>query len=88
MRSSLVAAGGALLITAAVFGTAGSAAADIWSDHSWNEHPRACGLVLNDDSTYHHITKHGVFAGTRDADACKDGHKHHWGWDDDADDDD
>jgi len=71
MRSSLVAAGGALLIAAAVFGTAGTAAAEIWSDHRWNERPRACGLVLNDDSTYHWVTKHGVFAGTRDADACR-----------------
>ncbi|GAB2925436.1 hypothetical protein [Nonomuraea sp. NPDC052634] len=84
MRSSLVAAGGALLITAAVFGTAGTAAADIWSDHKWNKHPRACGLALNDDSTYHWITKHGVFAGTRHANACKQ-HVHHFGWD--ADDD-
>ncbi|MFG1694954.1 hypothetical protein [Nonomuraea sp. NPDC049309] len=82
MRSSLVAAGGALLITAAVFGTAGTAAAATWSNQKWNDHPRACGLVLSDDTTYHWVTKHGVFAGTRDADACRR-YERDYGWDGD-----
>ncbi|WP_043627278.1 hypothetical protein [Nonomuraea candida] len=77
MRSSLIAAGGALLAAAALFGSAGSAAADIGRDWDhWNEqYPGHCDLGLNDDTTYHHVTKHGVFAGTRDADSCKEQEK-------------
>ncbi|MEV0999825.1 hypothetical protein [Nonomuraea sp. NPDC050202] len=75
MRKSLTATGGALLAAAVLFGTAGSASADGKKDHAWaerwNKHPQHCGLGMNDDSTYSHITKHGVFLGTRDADVCK-----------------
>ncbi|MEV0387345.1 hypothetical protein [Nonomuraea sp. NPDC050643] len=77
MRSILIATGGALLTAAALFGTAGPAAADPWTD--WNNthtYPRHCAAGLNEDTTYHHVTHHGVFAGTRDADGCKSG----WGW--------
>ncbi|SEG99820.1 hypothetical protein SAMN05444920_11496 [Nonomuraea solani] len=86
MRSSLI-AGGALLAAAALFGSASPAAADIWTD--WNHtYPKDCGLGLNEDTTYHHVTHHGVFAGTRDADGCKGGshgngyggHKGHGGY--------
>jgi hypothetical protein len=91
MRSSLIATGGALLAAATVFGSAGTAAADIWTD--WTHHyPAHCTVGINDDTTYHHVTHHGVFAGTRDADACKKdkgwphddkwGHDHKWGHDD------
>ncbi|TYB60262.1 hypothetical protein FXF51_32250 [Nonomuraea sp. PA05] len=96
MRKSLTAAGGALLAAAVLFGTAGSVAADegkepVWSEH-WAKHPQNCGLGMNDDSTYQHVTKHGVFAGTRDADVCKKfeskDYREHWSGDDDDDDDD
>ncbi|MFC5827480.1 hypothetical protein [Nonomuraea insulae] len=77
MRKTLIAAGGALLTAAALFGTAGTAAADIWTD--WNHHyPDHCGVGVNEDTTYHHVTEHGVFAGTREADGCKAGD--HWRW--------
>ncbi|MBF8193912.1 hypothetical protein ITP53_51210 [Nonomuraea sp. K274] len=84
MRGSLIATGGALLAAAMVFGSAGTAAADIWND--WTHHyPAHCDLGVNDDSTYHHITDHGVFSGTRDADACKGhngwAHNGKWDWD-------
>ncbi|MFB4277927.1 MULTISPECIES: hypothetical protein [unclassified Nonomuraea] len=79
MRSSLIAAGGALLTAAALFGTAGTAAADIWIDWT-HTYPRHCALGVNDDTTYHHVTDHGVFAGTRDADGCKGNHHAGWGW--------
>lgn len=85
MRGNLIATGGALLVAAAVFSMAGVAAADAWSDERhW--HPDNCSLGTNDDSTYHHVTKYGRFAGTRDADACKGGEHGHdsdddgWGW--------
>ncbi|MFI6633846.1 hypothetical protein ACIBI7_33640 [Nonomuraea fuscirosea] len=79
MRKSLIAAGSALLTAAALFGTTGTAAADIWTD--WNHtYPKDCGVGLNEDTTYHHVTDHGVFAGTRDADGCKGGgHQGHHG---------
>ncbi|MGW3349719.1 hypothetical protein ACWDA3_41030 [Nonomuraea rubra] len=96
MRKSLTATGGALLAAAVLFGAAGSAVADDGKDYAWAEewlkHPQHCGLGMNDDSTYQHITKHGVFAGTRDADVCKKmeskDHREHWAGDDDSDDDD
>ncbi|MCF6472785.1 hypothetical protein FAF44_30965 [Nonomuraea sp. MG754425] len=79
MRGSLIAAGGALLAAATLFGAAGPAAADIWTD--WTHHyPEHCNLGVNEDSTYHHVTSQGVFAGTRDADACKKEHGWHHGW--------
>ncbi|HEX4812956.1 MAG TPA: hypothetical protein VFV66_09410 [Nonomuraea sp.] len=86
MRSSLTATGGALLAAAALFAGAAPAAADgndSWGD--WSKHyPHKCSLGVNDDSTYHHVTKHGVYAGTRDADGCKSHSKkdddHKW-WD-------
>lgn len=78
MRSSLIAAGGAFLAAAVLFGGATPATAtadrDRW-DESWSNwaqhYPERCGLGLNDDTTYHHVTAQGVFAGTRDADACR-----------------
>ncbi|MGW0804014.1 hypothetical protein [Nonomuraea sp. NPDC002799] len=70
MKSSLIAAGGVLLAAATVFVSAGSANADQWVD--WTHHyPNHCGIGVNDDSTYHHVTRNGIYAGTRDADACK-----------------
>ncbi|GAA3556572.1 hypothetical protein GCM10022419_041330 [Nonomuraea rosea] len=79
MKGSLIAAGGALLAAAVLFGTAGTAAADTWTD--WNhQYPDHCGLGVNEDTTYHHVTHHGVFAGTRDADGCKGGAVYGWGW--------
>ncbi|MFC4011213.1 hypothetical protein ACFOY2_28580 [Nonomuraea purpurea] len=85
MRCSLIATGGALLAAAAVFGSAGAATADIWTD--WTHHyPSNCGFGVNEDTTYHHVTPHGVYAGTRDADGCKNSHGHggwghdHGGW--------
>ncbi|GGT05660.1 hypothetical protein ACFFV7_09195 [Nonomuraea spiralis] len=76
MRGSLIATGGALLVAAAVFGMAGVAGADTWSDEKhW--HPDNCSLGTNDDSTYLHVTRDGVFAGTRDADACEKKKDHH-----------
>ncbi|TDD24437.1 hypothetical protein [Nonomuraea diastatica] len=76
MRSTLIATGGALAAAAVVFG-AGAAAADS------SRHPRHCDLAVNEDSTYHHVTDHGRFAGTRDAKVCAPGHDHgrgnpHW----------
>ncbi|MEV0618977.1 hypothetical protein AB0I81_37055 [Nonomuraea sp. NPDC050404] len=88
MRSTLIAAGGALLTAAALFGTAGAAAADQWYDEAWNNsYPSHCGLGVNEDSTYQHVTKHGVFAGTRAADGCKGGKYDDHGADDRYDDD-
>lgn len=81
MKGSLSAAGGTLLIAAALFGTAGAADADVWD---WNRHyPDHCSLGTNDDSIYHHVTKHGVYAGIRDADACKNDGWGHKDWDHD-----
>jgi hypothetical protein len=78
MKGSLIATGGALLAAAVLFGTAGTAAADTWTD--WNHtYPDKCGLGVNEDTTYHHVTDHGVFAGTRDADGCKGGFVYGWG---------
>ncbi|MFG1703077.1 hypothetical protein ACFLIM_07780 [Nonomuraea sp. M3C6] len=82
MRSSLIATGGALLAAAALFGSAGAAAADTWTD--WNHrYPDHCGLGVNEDTTYHLVTRYGIFAGTRAA-GCKDSHPWwggNWGWD-------
>ncbi|TMR07214.1 hypothetical protein ETD86_51930 [Nonomuraea turkmeniaca] len=73
MRSSLIAAGGALL-AAALLGTAGPAVADDhdrWA-HWAKQYPHHCNLGLNDDLIYHHVTHKGdVYAGVRDSDACK-----------------
>ncbi|MEO3791689.1 hypothetical protein ABGB14_15900 [Nonomuraea sp. B10E15] len=69
MRSTLIATGGALAAAAVVFG-AGAAAAES------GRHPHNCDLAVNEDSTYHHVTHHGRFAGTRDIDACAPGHDH------------
>ncbi|SDK61379.1 hypothetical protein [Nonomuraea jiangxiensis] len=86
MRSSLIAAGGALLAAAALYGTAGTAAAGTWKDGD-SHYPQHCDIGVNDDSTYHHVTHQGVFAGTREADGCKNwDHKHkhkHHGWGED-----
>ncbi|MCK2216146.1 hypothetical protein MF672_020425 [Actinomadura sp. ATCC 31491] len=83
MRRSLIAAGGAFIAATVMFGgvaAAGGNPNDEWNDqwtHAWghwaHESPQDCALGMNDDATYHHVTKHGVFAGTRDADACKGG---------------
>ncbi|GAA4905901.1 hypothetical protein HD597_003143 [Nonomuraea thailandensis] len=90
MKKSLIATGGALLAAAMLFGTAGSASAGDEKDYAWAEEwakrPKHCGLGLNDDTTYHHITKHGVFAGTRDSDVCKKSDSKDWS-DDEGDDD-
>ncbi|NBF00558.1 hypothetical protein FE391_10005 [Nonomuraea sp. KC401] len=74
MRSTLIATGGALAAAAVVFGAGAATAA---SGHN----PRHCDLAVNEDSTYHHVTEHGRFAGTRDIDACVPGrHHHHHDW--------
>lgn len=76
MKGSLSAAGGTLLVAAVLFGTAGAASADVWD---WNRHyPDHCSLGTNDDSIYHHVTKHGVYAGIRDADACRNDDHGRW----------
>ncbi|NRQ36119.1 hypothetical protein HII36_30430 [Nonomuraea sp. NN258] len=78
MRVSLIAAGGALLAAAAIFGTAGAASAD-FSDPQNNV--TDCALGTNDDSTYQRVLPNGaVMSGTRDADACKNGFSQRWGW--------
>ncbi|WP_188197421.1 hypothetical protein [Nonomuraea sp. SYSU D8015] len=81
MRSSLIATGGALLAAAVLFGGAAPATAgddsgtrDRWNDSwgDWSQHyPQHCDVGVNDDQTYHHVTKQGVFAGTRDTDGCQ-----------------
>ncbi|TDD35788.1 hypothetical protein E1286_39075 [Nonomuraea terrae] len=90
MTRSLIAAGGALLTAAALFGSAGPAAADDeWHDRS-HKNSHHCGLWISDDRSFDFITKDGIFTGKRDSDACKDGwkHTHHdddkkWDWHDD-----
>ncbi|KAB8195365.1 hypothetical protein FH608_013520 [Nonomuraea phyllanthi] len=83
MRSSLIATGGTLLAAAALFSSAAPATA---GSADWNHrHPDHCWLGVSEDTTYHHVTSHGVFSGTRDADGCNKGswghhddHHSHW----------
>ncbi|MEW1847004.1 hypothetical protein AB0392_54400 [Nonomuraea angiospora] len=79
MRNSLIAVGGALLAATALYGSVTPAMADTDSKH---HNPKHCGLGVDDDITYHHVTDHGVFAGTRETKACKDsGAGWDWSWD-------
>ncbi|MFI9837386.1 hypothetical protein ACIHFD_10155 [Nonomuraea sp. NPDC051941] len=77
MRNSLIAVGGALLAATALYGSATPATAD---DHGKHHNSKHCGLGVGDDITYHHVTDHGVFAGTRKTKACKDDGGAGWDW--------
>ncbi|MEV4577676.1 hypothetical protein AB0K16_30980 [Nonomuraea jabiensis] len=77
MRNSLIAVGGALLAATALYGSATPATADRDPKHHHSKH---CGYGVDDDITYHHVTDHGVFAGTREINACKDGGGAGWDW--------
>ncbi|MET7330823.1 hypothetical protein [Nonomuraea sp. NPDC005650] len=77
MRNSLIAVGSALLAATALYGSAAPATADTSKSHD----SMHCGLGVDDSLTYHHVTHHGVFAGTRETEACKSGGGWSWGWD-------
>ncbi|TMR90818.1 hypothetical protein [Nonomuraea basaltis] len=75
MRSSLIAAGGALFAAAALFGSASPAAAVKGLDHdNWGDQFSSlsnCVLKANEGLVVQSVTKEGVFSASSNSSSCK-----------------